>query len=348
MKSYYPQEYKQLNKPMYRQRASILIVVLWIISISIVLISVLAANSRLSATIVMRQQEALQDWSKMLAVINQAKMEILVNQGGSFVNALKNSLNNKSGKKEKNKYLFNGDKIKLKYSGNDDLVVRIYDLSGKLNLTRINRANLKKILQKKIGDENQQVEELLDAWQDWTDADNLKRLNGAEKNYYSKSEPAYLPRNAPLQSVNELSLIKGFRELFGNFDYSQVFSLYGVNHSQINPNIASKETLLLIPGIDLQLAEEIISKRNDSPFANMAEFNNLIPANIASKTKGWFALSKSRFYAIVIYPKKTEQEASADENGHTALYAYKEVIQVMGRNDKIKTLRVYPSYKIRI
>ncbi|MFK5894178.1 MAG: type II secretion system protein GspK [Pseudomonadota bacterium] len=334
-------------KSYYKQRASILIIVLWIISISIVLVSVLAKNTRLSATIVMRQQEALDEWSKMLAVINMAKMEVLLNQGNSFVNALKTSLKNPS-KSEKKNYLFNGEKIKLSYPGNDDLVIRIYDLSGKINLSKITRANFKKLLQKKAGPENQKIDELLDAWQDWTDKDNLKRINGAEKNYYSQKELAYLPRNAPLQSVNELALIKGFDELFGHYDYSQVFTLYGNNRSQLNPNIANKETILLVPGIDEELAEEIISNRNIAPFANISEFNNLIPANVASKVKGWFALSKSRFYAIVIYSKITEKNAIIGEHGGTELYAYKEVIQVLGGNNKTKTLRVFPSYKISL
>jgi len=336
-------------RKIYKQRASILIVVLWIISISLVLIGILVSNTRLSATIVMRQQEALENWAKILTVISQSKMELLVQKSHSaaaLANAFKGT-NNKTIQTDNKIYQFNGEKIKLNYPGSHDLIIRIYDLSGKLNLTAIARKDFKKILQKKLGQENQKVDELLDAWQDWKDKDDLKRINGAEKNYYSQKDLAYLPRNAPLQSVNELNLIKGFQELFGNYDYTKVFTLYGVNRSQLNPNIANKETLLLIPGIDEKLADEIIAKRKQQPFANIAEFKALIPANVASKTKGWFALSKSRFFAIVIYPKKTENEAKTNKEGHKEIYVYKEIIQKLGQK-RIKTLRVFPSYKIRI
>jgi len=334
-------------KSIAKQRASILIIVMWIISISLVLVSVLASNSRLSATIVMHQQEALNNWSKMLAIINQAKMLVLLNPTG---NSLKDRLQLSKAKIDSvnKEYLFNGNKIKLEHPASKDMIIRIYDLSGKLNLKKINHAKFKQILLKKLGKDNKKVDELLDAWLDWKDADSLKRLNGAEKNYYSKQEPAYLPRNAALQSVNELNLIKGFQEVFGNYDYSQVFTLYGVNSTQINPNIANKETLLIIPGIDENLADEIIKKRNEMFFSNMAEFNALIPTAVASKVKSWFRLSKSRFYAIVIYSKKTEQDAKKDSDGNNELYAYKEIIQIWGQNNRIRTLRVFPSYKIRI
>jgi len=344
MKKNYPS-----YKLKYKQRASILIVVLWIISISLVLIGILVSNNRLSATIVMRQQEALENWAKILTVISQAKMEILIQQSNAtaaLANVFRAKANNDNNIDQK-AYSYRGQKIKLSYPGNDDFVVRIYDLSGKLNLSIIPRSNLKKILQKKLGQDNQKVDELLDAWQDWKDKDNFKRINGAEKNYYSQKEMAYLPRNAPLQSVNELNLIKGFQELFGNYDYTKVFTLYGLNRAQLNPNIANKETLLLIPGIDEKLADEIILKRKQQPFINMAEFKLLIPANVASKTKEWFALSKSRFFAIVIYPKKTEDNAIANKDGYKEIYVYKEIIQKLGQK-RIKTLRVFPSYKIRI
>jgi len=83
-------------------------------------------------------------------------------------------------------------------------------------------------------------------------------------------------------------------------------------------------------------------------FSNMSEFNALIPTAVASKVKSWFGLSKSRFYAIVIYSKKTEQDAKKNSDGNNELYAYKEIIQIWGQNNRIRTLRVFPSYKIRI
>jgi general secretion pathway protein K len=327
-----------------KQKASILIIVLWIISISIVLVSVLAGNSRLSATIVMHQQDALKDWADMLTTINLAKMEIILADASSKSGAFGGAKNNVTNKKDKQ--LFQGQKIKLSYPSNENMIVRIYDLSGKINLSTIRKDKFKKLIVAKIGRETKQVDELLDAWQDWIDDDNLKKLNGAEKSYYNKLQPPYSPRNSALQSVNELNLIKGFRDVFGDYDYSQIFTLFGSRGSQLNPNIANKQTLLLIPGIDETLASEIISKRSEKEFATMAEFNALIPAEVAGQVRNWFTLSRSKFYELIIYSKKTEQEASTDNSGKTGIYVYKEIIQAKGGENKPKTLRVFPSYKI--
>lgn len=45
---------------------------------------------------------------------------------------------------------------------------------------------------------------------DWRDSDDEVRDGGAEKEYYNGLTPAYSPKNGPLDTVEELMLIKGF------------------------------------------------------------------------------------------------------------------------------------------
>ncbi len=51
--------------------------------------------------------------------------------------------------------------------------------------------------------------EVADAILDWIDADNQPRAYGAEFTYYQSLTPAYKPRNAPLQSLDELLQVRG-------------------------------------------------------------------------------------------------------------------------------------------
>lgn len=55
---------------------------------------------------------------------------------------------------------------------------------------------------------------------DWKDADNLTRPEGAEEEYYQELDPPRHCRNGPLQSNEELSLIRGFTPelLYGSTD----------------------------------------------------------------------------------------------------------------------------------
>jgi hypothetical protein len=53
------------------------------------------------------------------------------------------------------------------------------------------------------------TEEIADAILDWIDADDEPRELGAEIDYYSGLTPAYAPKNGPLETVEELLLVRG-------------------------------------------------------------------------------------------------------------------------------------------
>ncbi|NMC20234.1 MAG: general secretion pathway protein GspK, partial [Thermogutta sp.] len=53
------------------------------------------------------------------------------------------------------------------------------------------------------------TEDVADAIMDWIDADDEPREFGAEVDYYSSLSPAYAPKNGPLETVEELLLVRG-------------------------------------------------------------------------------------------------------------------------------------------
>jgi general secretion pathway protein K len=65
-----------------------------------------------------------------------------------------------------------------------------------------------------------QADELLASIKDWIDADEEVTGSGAEAAYYAGLEPTYTAKNAPLDCIEELLMVKGMtRELFyGNGD----------------------------------------------------------------------------------------------------------------------------------
>jgi type II secretory pathway component PulK len=62
------------------------------------------------------------------------------------------------------------------------------------------------------------TEDVADAILDWLDADDEPRELGAEIDYYSGLSPAYAPKNGPLETVEELLLVRGVTPqlLFGS------------------------------------------------------------------------------------------------------------------------------------
>ncbi len=92
-----------------------------------------------------------------------------------------------------------------------DLRFGLENESGRLNPNMLCYANVSQ------SDEGQAIlmglpgmtEEIADAILDWLDADDEVRPNGAETEYYSSLARPYAAKNGPLDSVEELLLVKG-------------------------------------------------------------------------------------------------------------------------------------------
>lgn len=113
--------------------------------------------------------------------------------------------------------------------------------------------------------------ELIDCFLDWTDGDDLHRLHGAESDDPFYVQRGYKVKNAPLDTVDELLLIKGFDEeiVYGSpagTDAEQ--TMHGIaywltawSHGRVNVNTASREVLLTLPGIEDWAVDAILEQR---------------------------------------------------------------------------------------
>ena len=103
---------------------------------------------------------------------------------------------------------------------------------------------------------------VLDAILDWRDPDSLKRPNGAEEADYRAAGLTYKPANAPFQAIEELQLVLGMRpEIYRRIaPFITVFS----RQPGVNPQLASREVLLSIPGVTAEIADQYIARREDA------------------------------------------------------------------------------------
>lgn len=93
--------------------------------------------------------------------------------------------------------------------------VKITDESGKLPINH-NNVQIWNLLFEEMGIDLSDAEILTDSLIDWMDQDDLKRLNGAEKDDYELDSKEYKPSNEMLKDFDELRLIQGFDEQFFN------------------------------------------------------------------------------------------------------------------------------------
>lgn len=118
--------------------------------------------------------------------------------------------------------------------------------------------------------------DLCDAISDWIDIDEIPKPGGAESKWYTNLKNGYQAKNGPLDTVEELALIKGFSSEV--LDKLRTFiTVLPVNTvAPININTAPKEILTALDErINDSLADQIIEYRKSTPFKNSYDFGKV-------------------------------------------------------------------------
>jgi general secretion pathway protein K len=167
--------------------------------------------------------------------------------------------------------------------------LKMIELESKINVNSANSPLIQQVLTT-MGVDASDISVVADAIQDWVDPDDGTRPAGAESDYYQGQSPAYYAKNAPLDDLAELLLVKNVtpemywggsatnhqgaafqhhRLGFGNapgetpdypFGLSDVFTPF--SSGRINLNTASETVLQCIPGMDTASVENILRFRS--------------------------------------------------------------------------------------
>jgi type II secretory pathway component PulK len=172
--------------------------------------------------------------------------------------------------------------------GDGSVSLALTELESKINVNRADTPLLTQVLTA-MGVDASAISEVADSIQDWVDTDDNTRPAGAESDYYQGLTPSYYAKNAPIDDLEELQLVKGVTPLmfkggtaadpnspfqhhklgFGNapgqvedypFGLRDVFTPF--SSGKININTASANVLLCIPGMDQNSADAVIGFRN--------------------------------------------------------------------------------------
>ena len=210
------------------------------------------------------------------------------------------------------------------------------------------------LIEKRLGGQDadpQKVQDLLAAWTDWTDLNDLEGLNGAESDYYQSLDRGYTPRNNPeLDTVEEVLHIRGFAELFEGVNLQAAFTIYG-NARTVNLNLATREAMELLPGLNSELIENIIAYRQIEDINNRAEIAEIVPFEELQELSPWVGNATSNYYSIYAYfdDQRVEVDIASQVEGNgldseknSTTQAWMEIIEVSGFNELPTVLRVDP------
>ncbi|MDO9142442.1 MAG: type II secretion system protein GspK [Methylobacter sp.] len=108
---------------------------------------------------------------------------------------------------------------------------------------------------------------LVNAILDWRDADDLVRIDGAEKKEYKAAGLSYQPANKPFQSIEELQLVLGMNEhVFKPLE--NLITIYS-GQPKVDLAQAPKEVLQIVPGMDAALIDAYIAARRESAITGL-------------------------------------------------------------------------------
>ena len=153
----------------------------------------------------------------------------------------------------------------------------VEDETGKIPLNKLVNGNeydpvIKEILirlltQDEFGLDDKKVYEIVDSLKDWIDADNSVTGYGAETSYYTSLDPPYEAKNAQLDCIEELLMVRGItNEIFTGTKEKPGLAQYVTADSDgaININTAPKMVLRsLSAGISAELADRMDEYRRE-------------------------------------------------------------------------------------
>jgi len=144
-------------------------------------------------------------------------------------------------------------------------IVELQDAAGLVNLNAFTDAAMGGFLAT-MGVPADRHAMLIDTLRDYVDADELRRLNGAESAQYTALGRPDLPRNAPLLSPPELRDVAGWAEQSSLWRAGGVLDFVTTEGSpRLNPNTAPWQVLTALPGVTPAVAQLVIARRELQP-----------------------------------------------------------------------------------
>ena len=188
--------------------------------------------------------------------------------------------------------------------------VEIQDESGKINLNFVTVEQLRGLMTVlDILPPHSDV--IADSIMDWKDVDRLYMLNGAEDEYYQSLPQPYRAKNGPMDTVEELLLVRGVtRDVFYGFRErapdGTVVRRYGLGDfvtvysasQRINVNHAPLPVLMSIPDMPPQAAATIFERRQIEPFKSLAEVTQQIATSLNANTLPWLSTEPTGIYTL--------------------------------------------------
>jgi general secretion pathway protein K len=277
-------------KPVRERSGVAIVIVLWVVLVLSLLISGFAFTMHVETQVASFARKELKAEMLARSGIEVARMQLILDQQ-SPTDAGFDALNQAwaTGVANGNEEMYVNHEL-----GDGVYNVKITDEESKIPINRATDLQLKRLLSL-LGVDPFDGDVIVDSILDWIDTDDLTRLNGAESDYYQSLSPSYSAKDAPMDRIEELLLVRGVTpELFHGLPVADnepaqpglAELCTTMSSGRVNVNTASAIVLQALLNIDDQEVQTILSRRDgpdgvpgtddDQPFRTTGEFFALI------------------------------------------------------------------------
>ncbi len=315
-------------------RGVALIMVLWVIMILSAVVLEFSYAMRTEVKITRNYQDELRLYAMAQGGVERAVAELVYKQDAK-IQEYRKRLSPEETSPEKREWVTDGRAYPVSFD-RGQCTVRVMGESGKLNIKLVSEILLRKIISN-LGLEGESRDTVVDSILDWRDPDDLKRLNGAENDYYRSLPKPYDCKNANLDTIEELLLVRGVTpELFYGKKGSRadeegvpaptglkdLFTIYS-NEQKIDINSAALPVLRLVLGISVPTAQMLIKAREEKAFEGQDDLLRRVPE---------MASLYAEIAPLILFrgttPYYTIESRATDESGGGAFRGVKVIVKI--------------------
>jgi general secretion pathway protein K len=266
---------------MTRQRGIALVVVLWIVTLLALQVSIFNLTVRDAAALAGNEMAAARGEALAAAGVEMAAARL-------------------TERELTRRWRGNGSPHTVSLDG-AHLQITILDESSRLDINEASDELLASLL-RPFAPSQATLTQWVDRILDWRDPDNDRRPQGAEDIDYRRAGVGYGPRNGPFLDPSELSRVLGIPASVAE-GLSRYLTVYS-GEGKINPLLASREALLLLPGADPVEIDRAMQLKGTAAGAGLSG-----PAGIVSLSR-WFTTRVGPTYRVEVVVRSDGSEAT--------------------------------------
>lgn len=297
----------RLHSKDLREHGFALIAVLWMAALLSVIVLGYAATARLKGEQALNEKVVLKKRSLVESALNIARFEYTKYEINKRMLLRKEELEDQTGQKldlwypryEPHPVSF--DTSVLTGTDVSEWAVTVTAECGRLNVNKLGMGALQEIL-KACGVGEEESIGTAGAVRDWIDSDDAHHIEGAENEYYLSLEEPYLCKNAPIETVEELLLVKGItREVFyGNEEHPGLVDFFTVvgTEKTMDINNASPRSFEIIESFTKEGAKAIVDLRAEQPISHIGDAAEFLTAEEYSALRNYYRIHEPTYVTI--------------------------------------------------